>query len=433
MPTVSDWLCANFSEVDPMGFYRDLFPIGELDTKDAMTKGKYCAIAVQIKGKRAKRSTITDDLEVIETVINEDLFTVISPISYAGKRQTKTNARNLYAVTVDVDSLCVRSNGRQIGIETLFRQIDNERLPRPTYIVATGDRNIHLYYMLEQAMPLFSNVLDQLTVFRQDLTQNIWNRYITDLYNAVQQEPPTQSYRAVGTMRKDGLGRVRAFLTGDKVSIEYLNSFVDDASRIKEYTYKKDVSNPSKSKGKTRTSGSYYRIHQGFYYWWIEQIKSKARIGRRYFCICALAIIGIKTDTPLEQVQQDAYDLIPLLDKDSPSDNRFTKNDVDKAMRFYKASYRYTRKKTLERMTGIEMPTHKRNGRTKEQHMKYLNGMNAVRRAMGEDLHTGRKPKKDLILTYAKEHPEATKKEIAGALGVGLSTVYKWLNAGTDE
>ena len=423
---VAEWLAENYSEISPIGFYRDLFPVGELDAKDAMTKGQYCAIAVQIGENRAKRLTITDDLDTIQKVTNEDLFTVISPVSYAGKAQKKTNARNLYAITVDVDSLCVRENGRPIGIETLIRQIENEVLPRPTYIVATGDRNIHLYYMLETAIPLFRNVLEQLTLFRQELTLNIWNRYITDLYNAVQQEPPTQSYRAVGTVRKDGKGRVRAFLTGDKVTIEYLNQFVSDENRIKRFAYKSDIANPSSKSDKEFKTGRYYIVNQGFYYWMLEQIKEKAKIGRRYFCICTLVIAGVKTNTPLEQVRQDAYNLIPLLDRNSPPDNRFTKKDVNNALSFYKDSYRYTRKKTLERMSGIQMPTHKRNGRTKEQHMKYLNGMNAVRRSIGEDLGAGRPSKKELVFTYLNEHPKASVRTIAKELGINQSTAQKW-------
>lgn len=425
---VSDWLDANFSEVDPVGFYRDLFPLGELDERAAMTKGKYCGIAVQVLGARkAKRFTITDDLKAIVDLIQEDEFTVISPISYAGKKQSREMARNLYALTFDVDDLCVRSNGRDIGIETLFRQIENNLLPRPTYVVATGDRNIHLYYMLERAVPLFDNVIEQLINYRHELTETLWNAYVTDASEAVQQEAVTQAYRAVGSIRKDHKGRVRAWLTGDKVTIEYMNRFVRDENRVTRFAYKKDVIAATGSIKQEKRHGYHYTVNSGFYRWMLGRIESEAKIGKRYFCICALVIAGIKTDTPLKQIKKDAYDLIPLLDQQSPPDNRFTKSDVDKALSFYKPSYRYVRKKTIERMTGIKMPEHKKNGRTKEQHIKLLNLTNAARRMIGEEFATGRPTKRDLIADYVKEHPRATQRQIAAALGVSPSTVNKWL------
>lgn len=42
----------------------------------------------------------------------------------------------------------------------------------------------------------------------------------------------------------------------------------------------------------------------------------------------------------------------------------------------------------------------------------------------------GRKPKRDTIRSYAVEHPEASQREIAAALGVSKTTVNKWLKPG---
>ena len=50
--------------------------------------------------------------------------------------------------------------------------------------------------------------------------------------------------------------------------------------------------------------------------------------------------------------------------------------------------------------------------------------------SMGEDdvrCHGGAPTKKDLIKSYAAEHPEANHSEIARALGVSRPTVIKWL------
>ena len=60
-------LAANFDEVHYMDFYRDVFPEGSFEERGVFEDGKYNGIAVAIEkgSKRAKRMTITDDLDVI--------------------------------------------------------------------------------------------------------------------------------------------------------------------------------------------------------------------------------------------------------------------------------------------------------------------------------------------------------------------------------
>ena len=48
MNILSEKLIKRFEPVEPMTFYREIFPAGELDEWGANTKGKYAAIAVEI-------------------------------------------------------------------------------------------------------------------------------------------------------------------------------------------------------------------------------------------------------------------------------------------------------------------------------------------------------------------------------------------------
>lgn len=68
----------------------------------------------------------------------------------------------------------------------------------------------------------------------------MWHDSISKLVDEIQYEPVCQGFRVVGTITKTG-DRVKAFETGGKVTIEYLNGFVRDEYKVKEFTYKSDL------------------------------------------------------------------------------------------------------------------------------------------------------------------------------------------------
>lgn len=155
MNAMTVWLNDHFQEVEPYGFYRGIFPAGELDMEGAYTKGKYTGIILAVTndktafGKRkALRYSLTDDLSAVDVVTASDDFCICAPLSYAGKKRTAVNARMLYAIAVDVDKLRYSRDGSPAGLLNLWKQIDKANsLPRPTYIVSSGT-GLHLYYVL---------------------------------------------------------------------------------------------------------------------------------------------------------------------------------------------------------------------------------------------------------------------------------------------
>ena len=96
----------------PYEFYREIFPEGSFERKGhfedrkgngiavTVSKGevdKATGIALQIEGDgKAKRCTITDELDELRELQDTD-FTIMSPISYFGRRRCGKNARYLYA------------------------------------------------------------------------------------------------------------------------------------------------------------------------------------------------------------------------------------------------------------------------------------------------------------------------------------------------
>lgn len=437
MTTSLEWLADNFPEVDSLAFYRDLFPSGCLDKAGAFTKGKYCGIAVQVtKSGKAKRFSLTDDLANLPQILSSDDFTVISPVSYAGKSQKGENQRELYAFAVDLDNLIITPEGYPTGIASLFSQIEyGEKrpetmiVPRPTYVVASADNNVHCYYMFEQPLPLFKSNKECLSRYKSSLTATLWNGYITNDSHDIQQEPIGQSMRAVGSIRKDGTGRVRAFLTGERVTVDWLNQFtfvLRDACQIKIWD------SPTPRQKKVTSDGNYAAATKPWVYeWYKEQLNTYAAEGRRYFQIMVLAVFARKCGISYEKVKQDALDLVPMMDeKTKRPDNHFTKKQALQACTAYeKEHFVLMKRETLMRLSGVPMKGNKRNGRPQNLHLMIARGNRAVLNSVGEGHahNAGRPSKKAMVFEYLSRNPDATPEQVMRELGISRSTVYRWV------
>ena len=442
MGLLSDWLSLRYPEDSPRGFYRALFPSGELERRGEYVEGRYCGIAVQVVGhNRAKRYSVTDDLTIVDFLTDTDDFCIMSPVSYAGKTQRQEMARFLYAVTFDLDGVRIR-DGEPVGLIDLLHQTtltNAYALPVPTYIVSSGT-GLHLYYLLSRPVPLFRNVIEQLVRLRRALTRKIWNDVVTYLSDNVQYESVTQGFRMVGTATKDGAERVRAFRIGEPVSLDYLNSFVSEDDRVTTFAYRRNM---SLDEAKERYPDWYERrvvagkapgtwtVKRDLYDWWKRKIDEGAVEGHRYFCIMALAIFAQKCAVPEDELISDALGFVPLLNSRSTTDlNPFTESDVMKALEAYNASYQTFPRHTIEELTAISMPANKRNGRKQVEHLRRARAVQAVDYPDGEWRNKDGAPtKKDAILDYKKKHPEASNSEIARVLGCSRTTVIKWLRA----
>lgn len=437
----TELLASRYQEVSPLEFYRDLFPVGELDQRDSFTEGKYNAIGVKITGRRrAERYTICDDLEPIDQLVSGNDFVIISPVSYAGKAQSQRNARNLYALAFDLDGLIVK-DGDPVGLRNLIHQFgvaDPAFHPTPTYIVSSGG-GVHLYYLLMKPIPLFKNVLDQLYEYRRYFTKRVWNRYVTTLSRDPQFESVTQGFRAVGSIAKDGKQRVRAFKVGYRVTIEDLNRLcIDESAKIKSFAYKSDLT-LAQAKEKypdwyherieLKRPASVWTVKRDLYDWWLRRIKLEASIGHRYFCIMCLAIYAQKCGISREELEKDAFGLIDLMDSQSPADgsNNFDEGDVIKALDAFDTSYITFPRDSISLLSGIEIIPNKRNYLKQPTHLMIARAKKKGMKEAGVMKPEGRPSKRDQILDCAADHPDWSHSRIAKELGVSRTTVIKWL------
>lgn len=435
---IAEYLETYLDELTPLEFYRQIFPIGELEEKGKQVSGKYNGVMVELPPKTADgekvvyRYLINDDLKKIEECITRDNFVIASPISYIGQNRKTASARFIYALAFDLDGIETQEH-----LDNLFFQIDNEKLPKPTYIVWSGG-GVHLYYNFVKPIPCFDNIKEQLGLLKKELTRKIWNKEVTTLYNNVQYQSPFQAFRVVGTMTKGG-NRARAFEYGDKVEVEYLNEFVADRYRLTSFSYKSDLTLKEAKekypewydkriiKKKKRLT---WTTNRAVYDWWKYRVKYEATFGHRYFCIMMLAIYAVKCDIELEELEKDALELQRYLNG-SRKENElpFDPDDAYQALQFYNDDYKtYTIDSIVER-TNIPIEKNKRNFRKQKDHIEYMNTIREFKVKIGEakmGRPKGSGTKEDLVKGWRKEHPKASVSDCANELGISRTTVYKY-------
>lgn len=437
------YLYTYYDEIEPKDFYRAIFSKGELQEKGVYEKGKYNAIVVEVTKEKKKngkdrilRHTITDDLDKIDEIVKRDNFCLMSPISYVGKERKSDNARALYALTIDLDGVIIKNGDDPFGLRTLFHQIENiERIPMPTYIVSSGT-GLHLYYVFEKPIMLFPNVVKQLQKYKRELTRIVWQGYITKLDDSVQYESLFQGFRVVGTITKKG-ERARAFETGKPVTMEYMNQFVDDEFKTDDFVYK---SNLTLEKAKEKYPNWYEKrivkkqpkgtwiCKRDLYEWWKKRMLKEAKTGHRYYCLMMLAVYARKSGIEQEELENDAFTLMEVLDSlPASEDNPFTEKDVIDALQAYDDRYMTYPINSISYLTDIRIEKNKRNYRKQEVHLKRARLVQSLDYPEGEWRNKDGRPKKEQIVKeYRKNNPNAKKSQCIKDTGLSKMTVYKW-------
>ena len=372
-----------------------------MQEKGIYEKGKYNAIAVEVTKEKKEngkdkvlRHTITDDLNKINEIISRDNFCLMSPISYIGKERNSDNARILYALAIDLDGVIIKEGNDPFGLRTLIHQIENiNRIPMPTYIVSSGT-GLHLYYVFEKPIMLFKNVVKQLQKYKRELTRIIWQDYITKLSDNVQYESLFQGFRVVGTITKKG-ERARAFKTGEYVTMEYMNKFVDKEFKTDDFAYK---SNLTLAQAKEKYPKWYeeriiqkkprgtWTVNRAVYDWWKNRILREAKTGHRYYCLMMLAVYARKAAIDRDELEKDAFNIMSIFDKlPASDDNPFDEKDVIDALQAYEDRYITYPINSISYLTDIHIEKNKRNYRKQKDHIILMNTMKSLKKQLGEE------------------------------------------------
>lgn len=442
-------------EVSALEVYSDIFKFGEgciqvdKNEKPGSYKANPLAYWRNWKDKRGHyRVMFEQDWERLLPELQAADFCIVNGLSYFGRRNVQARASKMYAMIFDLDGVTDKTlnaffSGAVIG----------DAYPLPNYISLSG-HGVHLYYVFERPVSLYPNIKVQLRELKYALTDLMWNKY-TSINDTVQRQGINQGFRVIGGKTKEGapIDRVRAFrVNTHPFSLNQLAYYVSENVRFDEEKLFKE-SKMTKEEAKQLypewyervvvNDGSYpprWHIEEkvngknpyALYDWWKRQIRQGAAYTHRYFCIMCLAIYGVKCNVPYEQVKKDAYDFIPFLNAINP-DAPFTSEDVEKALEAYQSKYYTFPIKDIMALSDIRIEKNKRNKRSQKDHMAiitrtrdYLYPDGSWRNKNGRPKGSG--TKEVLVTEYAEAHPEASVAEIAKALGVSRSTVYKYAN-----
>ena len=452
------WLDANYERIEPHAFYREIFPVGSFEREghweDAKgngigltvtdeekavygaengseRRGNGIGMTVQPKGK-VKRFVINDGHEDLDELIGQE-FAIMSPVSYFGRSRVGKNARYLYAITFDLDGVDMPQ------LRDTLHQMNKGIIPAATFVVNSGN-GLHLYYLLNDPIPMYPQNQEFLKELKYALTRRIWNRY-TSKINEPQVQGVLQGFRVVGSGSKLGLDYpVVAYRFGKPVSIEYLVGYLSEVDGDR----KRITGLLVRQKGQMTLAEAQekypewydrrvvrgerrgrWTVKRDLYDWWLRKIETDIHVGHRFYGIMTLAIFAVKCSIDEDELRRDADRLMKIFDEMSFEDsNRFTIEDVVKALEMYNENFVTFPREDIAKYSGIPIPPNKRNWRKQEAHLQIARYTKEVMKQSDGGIKEGRPDKKDLIREYMLEHPqEKNKSKIAKALNIHRNTV----------
>ena len=175
-----------------------------------------------------------------------------------------------------------------------------------------------------------------------------------------------------------------------------------------------------------------WQFDRALYDKWLDRLKAKEQTyGHRYWSLWVLAVTAKKCGISRDELEKDAFGLLEVMNNvDGAKDYPFTNDDIIAALDGYDEKWmRYPVKKMVER-TDMPLNGIRRNGRKQSQHIQIMNAIRDIEYPDGNWRDgNGRKPKKDIVLEWRRNHPEGKKADCVRDTGLTKPTVYKWWNS----
>ncbi len=372
--------------------------------------------------------------------------TLCSGIAYRGNRNKLENAQTMNAMIFDLDGVTYKELSIFLRRTEVKAGAHYRAIPKPTFIVSSGG-GLHLYYVFDTPVALYPNIKIQLKNLKYDMTARIWEFKETTSEENIQYHSINQMFRMVGSTNPKHNVIVRAFKTGEKVSLDYMNQYVSENNRVditkafsptktnlkeamEKYPqwYEDVVLNKQKRK---RWQIERYGHDDALYQWWLKQ-NHKAKAGHRYFYLMCLALYAVKCNVSKDQLKADMDHLLGILNQ-IPHENKFTEADVKSAMEAYsKDNFLFTIK-DIEKLSSITIERNKRNYQPQTDHLEEARAIRDIRmrrKKVKWDDNNGRKkgsstcePK---ILKYLADNPGSSISDICKALNMHRHTVSKY-------
>ena len=137
-----------------------------------------------------------------------------------------------------------------------------------------------------------------------------------------------------------------------------------------------------------------------------------------------LATYAKKCDIPFEELEKDAYGLIPFM---NTKGDKFTEDDVLHALEAYNDSYITYPINTIIQRTDIPIQKNKRNYRKRSIHLERARAVQAI--DYPNNSWAGRNSKKVVVNQWQLDNPNGRKIDCVRETGLSKPTVLKWWSA----
>ena len=446
--------CWGYVETTPMDAYTDIFRLGEgrIQKRDEPSGGYKTNPIVYFKNNNAEhghyRIMFEDEFESCLEEAGRYDFAIMSGLTYFGRKATLENASKCYALIMDLDGV----EDDKLNIFLSWVCPVAKKCPYPNYIALSG-HGLHLYWVFDEPIDLYPDIKKQLKAFKFAWIQRIWNGD-TSTIETPQYQGINQGFRPFGCKTKiDGV-RVRVFknVMAHPYTVEEMNSHVLEETNARlNLNQKVKMGNTRLEVAKERwpewykkriinkEDTSHWAVSSNLYRWYLKQIQGKSSYGHRYFCILHLATIGRrcsiydekKNPNPItyEQVRADAYAIKEHMNNLNPNEP-FTDSDIEAALECFDWDFANSTIETVSNHVGFDIKRNeRRNGETQAFHLEVARFKKKLlnQSGKGNAKNAGRKSKRQQIVDYAALHPLDSPTEIARALGISRTTVYKWL------
>lgn len=443
----------HYPEVHGDAFYRFIFPdnenSGELfsDFSHPNAIYLYQDTADRDSDRRLRRRIMLNDTwdQDYMDYVEANPMTLCGGLTFRSRSNKLEHAQNMNALIFDLDGVGV-AELRSI-LERFTGTCDEIRsIPRPTFLVLSG-RGVHLYYVFDEPIALFPNIKLQLKALKYDLTFRIWDYKGTSQVESIQYQSIAQGFRMVGSVNSKYGNTVTAYRVGDRVSLDYLNSYVQPEHRV-------DLNRPFRPSRVDRATAAelypewYQRVvvegkkHQkkwdiagkvhgdnpyALYDWWRRQI-GKIRGGHRYFFLMCMVIYACKCDVPKEKLKADMQECFEIL-RGYQHENALTKEDMESALECYSRDYYNFTIDDIELLTDVRIEKNKRNYQKQADHLVEARAIRDIRqqRKGTEWRNTdGRPSAEQIVKEWQAAHPSGSQKGCESETGLCHATVSKW-------
>lgn len=446
-------LSDRFPEVGGLEFYKYIFPHNENQGELNYDYSKPNAIYlyqderdIDSKRRLRRRIMLNDTWESdYEKYVKDNGMTLCSGLTYRKRANKLENAQRMNALIIDLDGVGIGE------MRNLLLRFGNKpewmrTLPMPTFVIASG-RGIHVYYVFEKPIDLYPNIKLQLKALKYSLTSTLWDYKGTTTHDNIQYQGINQGFRMVGSINQKYGNRIRAFYTGDRVDVEYLNEYVRDSRNKVDLQKPFSPSTMTREQAKESYPEWYQRVvvekkknvkkwdiksKQGYalYDWWKEKANTiDVKGGHRYYYLMCLAIYACKCDVPKSKLKKDMYEVFEVI-KHIDHENPLTHEDVESALETYDKEYYNFTIADIEKLSNIRIDKNKRNYRNQKIHLQIARATRDVLNPDGWQNKKGSPSKESLVREWQKMNPDGRKIDCERETGLSRPTVLKWWNRG---